>query len=112
MEDPIPQALSNPANTLEMSTVHDQIADQRNHLGTELQFPQHMGGCMRRSRITRVFLPAVNWLGTEIQRYPSDLILYQELIYNQEPEMTIETGTYKGGLSIYLATIWQRSWNM
>lgn len=45
------------------------------------------------------------WFGTETQQYPSDLILYQELIYRQKPEMIVETGTYKGGLSIYLATI-------
>ena len=45
------------------------------------------------------------WLGIEIQQYPSDLIVYQELIHNQKPEMIVETGTYKGGLSIYLATV-------
>ena len=45
------------------------------------------------------------WLGIEIQQYPSDLIVYQELIHNQKPEMIVETGTYKGALSIYLATV-------
>jgi cephalosporin hydroxylase len=45
------------------------------------------------------------WLGIEIQQYPSDLIVYQELIHYEKPEMIVETGTYKGGLSIYLSTV-------
>lgn len=45
------------------------------------------------------------WLGIDIQQYPSDLMIYQELIYSQKPEIIVETGTYKGGLSVYLATI-------
>ena len=45
------------------------------------------------------------WFGIPMQQFPSDLVLYQELIFKLKPEIIIETGTYCGGLSVYLATL-------
>ena len=46
-----------------------------------------------------------SWLGVEIMQYPGDLMTYQQLIFEVKPGVVIETGTLKGGLSLYLASI-------
>lgn len=45
------------------------------------------------------------WFGVNILQYPTDLMLYQELIHAVKPDVVIETGTDWGGNAIYLATI-------
>jgi cephalosporin hydroxylase len=47
------------------------------------------------------------WDGVEILQYPNDLVLYQEIIAEQEPEWIIETGTHAGGLTLYLSGVLQ-----
>ena len=46
-----------------------------------------------------------SWLGVEMLQYPGDLMTYQQLIVEVQPEVVIETGTMNGGLSLYLATL-------
>lgn len=48
-----------------------------------------------------------SWLGVEMLQYPGDLMTYQQLLVEVQPEVVIETGTLKGGLSLYLASILQ-----
>jgi len=43
------------------------------------------------------------WMGVKICKYPTDLFIYQEIIWNMRPEVIIETGTYRGGASLFLA---------
>lgn len=43
------------------------------------------------------------WLGMEILQYPTDLLTYQQLLAEIKPDVVIETGTYKAGLTIYLS---------
>jgi cephalosporin hydroxylase len=45
------------------------------------------------------------WLGVPTQKCPLDLWIYQELVYELRPDLTIETGTYSGGSAMYLASI-------
>ena len=45
------------------------------------------------------------WFGIRILQFPSDLLTYQNLIYETNPDFVIETGAYEGGLSVYLAGI-------
>lgn len=47
----------------------------------------------------------LSWMGYEMFKCPLDLWTYQELIVNQKPEVIIETGTYKGGSALYLASV-------
>ncbi|MCE9562232.1 MAG: cephalosporin hydroxylase family protein [Planctomycetes bacterium] len=47
------------------------------------------------------------WDGVQILQYPNDLVLYQEIIAEQEPEWIIETGTHAGGLTLYLSGVLQ-----
>jgi len=47
------------------------------------------------------------WNGVEILQYPNDLMLYQEIIMEQEPEWIIETGTHAGGQTLYLSAVVQ-----
>jgi len=46
-----------------------------------------------------------HWNGVPILQFPSYLMLYQNLIYELHPDAIVETGTYFGGLTLYLATI-------
>lgn len=45
------------------------------------------------------------WRGTEILKCPTDLFVYQEIIYEVEPDVIIEAGTCKGGSALYLSDI-------
>ncbi|HKZ39783.1 MAG TPA: CmcI family methyltransferase, partial [Candidatus Hodarchaeales archaeon] len=45
------------------------------------------------------------WLGVRLLQNPEDMITYEELIYSVKPETIIETGTYHGGLALFLATV-------
>lgn len=48
---------------------------------------------------------STQWLGIPVQKFPTDLWIYQELIYKLKPDLIIETGTLYGGSALYLATI-------
>lgn len=48
---------------------------------------------------------ANTWFGIPVLQFPSDLWTYQELIDQVNPDVVIETGTYYGGLSCYLAML-------
>lgn len=45
------------------------------------------------------------WLGTEIQKCPLDLWIYQEIIHSNKPDFIIESGTLNGGSAHFIATI-------
>jgi len=47
------------------------------------------------------------WAGVPIMQYPNDLVLYQEIIAEHEPDWIIETGTAMGGLTLYLSSVLQ-----
>ena len=44
------------------------------------------------------------WLGVPILQYPGDLLTYQNIIFDVNPHFVIETGTYHGGLTLFLAS--------
>ena len=48
---------------------------------------------------------STHWLGIPVQKFPTDLWIYQELIYKLQPDLIIETGTLYGGSALFLATI-------
>ncbi len=43
------------------------------------------------------------WFGVPLLQYPTDLLTYQTMIWAQRPDVIIETGTYRGGLTLYFA---------
>lgn len=45
------------------------------------------------------------WLGTPILQYPTDLLVYQEVIYDVKPDVILDIGTYKGASALYYANI-------
>jgi cephalosporin hydroxylase len=47
----------------------------------------------------------VNWLGVEVIKYPTDLIVYQEIIHEIRPDLIVETGTHHGGSAMFFASI-------
>ncbi len=45
------------------------------------------------------------WLGAQALKNPLDLWVYQEIVVDTQPELIVETGTYRGGSALYLASI-------
>ena len=45
------------------------------------------------------------WLGTQTQKCPLDLWIYQELLHELRPAVIVETGTAAGGSALFLASI-------
>ena len=45
------------------------------------------------------------WLGSQALKNPLDLWVYQEIVYETRPELIVETGTYRGGSALYLASL-------
>lgn len=43
------------------------------------------------------------WFGVPVQKIPSDLFIYQEIINEVKPDVIIETGTKYGGSALFLA---------
>ena len=46
-----------------------------------------------------------SWLGAQALKNPLDLWIYQEIVFETKPDVIVETGTYRGGSALYLATI-------
>jgi cephalosporin hydroxylase len=47
----------------------------------------------------------VSWLGVEVIKYPTDLVVYQEIIHEIRPDLIVETGTNHGGSALFFASI-------
>ncbi|OLQ02075.1 Rhamnosyl O-methyltransferase [Symbiodinium microadriaticum] len=45
------------------------------------------------------------WLGVQVLQDSQDLLYLQHIVYMKKPDVIIETGTYKGGLTYFFATI-------
>ena len=45
------------------------------------------------------------WMGIQTFKCPMDLWIYQEIICGVEPDIIIESGTYKGGSALYMAIL-------
>lgn len=48
---------------------------------------------------------ATFWLGHQVLKCPLDLWIYQEILHELRPELIIETGTYLGGTTLFLASM-------
>jgi cephalosporin hydroxylase len=45
------------------------------------------------------------WLGAQALKNPLDLWVYQEIMVETQPELVVETGTYRGGSAFFLASL-------
>ena len=45
------------------------------------------------------------WLGAQALKNPLDLWIYQEIMVETQPELIVETGTYRGGSALFLASV-------
>ena len=45
------------------------------------------------------------WLGVPLNKFPTDLWVYQEILYELRPDWIIETGTSEGGSAYFLACL-------
>jgi cephalosporin hydroxylase len=46
-----------------------------------------------------------SWLGTQALKNPLDLWIYQEIVADTRPELIVETGTWRGGSALFLASL-------
>lgn len=45
------------------------------------------------------------WLGAQALKNPLDLWVYQEIMVETRPQLVVETGTYRGGSALFLASV-------
>lgn len=45
------------------------------------------------------------WNGWPIVKHPNDLMMYQEIIWQTQPDLIVETGTYAGGSALFMANM-------
>jgi len=45
------------------------------------------------------------WLGVQVLQDSQDLLYLQHIVYMKKPDVIVETGTYKGGLTYFFATL-------
>lgn len=46
-----------------------------------------------------------SWLGFKVKQLPTDLMIFQQLVWRQRPKVIVETGTYRGGSAIFFASL-------
>lgn len=46
---------------------------------------------------------STTWMGVPVQKTPTDLWMYQQILYDVRPDVIVETGTLHGGSALYLA---------
>lgn len=46
-----------------------------------------------------------HWLGVPVQKSPTDLMTYQEILYDTKPDVLVEAGTFKGGSALFFASL-------
>jgi len=59
----------------------------------------------RRWLVDRADTKNLSWFGHLLFKCPLDLWIYQELLVRTKPDFILETGTFKGGSALYLASI-------
>lgn len=47
----------------------------------------------------------LRWAGVQVVKCPLDLWVYQEIIYETQPDLIIETGTFHGGSAAFLSAM-------
>ncbi len=52
-----------------------------------------------------LFKDPPRWRGIPILKFPSDLILYAQVIYENQPDFIVETGTQSGGSACFFADV-------
>jgi len=45
------------------------------------------------------------WMGVSSMKCPLDLWIYQEILFKTKPDIIIETGTFQGGTTLFLANV-------
>ena len=46
-----------------------------------------------------------SWFGVSMLQYPNELMTYQQIIGEVRPDLIIETGTFTGGLTLFLSSL-------
>lgn len=50
-------------------------------------------------------LTTTKWLGVNLLKFPTDLWIYQEILFDKKPDVIVECGTWDGGSAFFLASL-------
>lgn len=48
---------------------------------------------------------SLRWMGHLVKKWPPDLWIFQEIVFETRPDLIIETGTSQGGSALYFANL-------
>lgn len=80
------------------------------------KFVAGMGQDLKLKKITQKWFEAVSkheysyhfkWMGRPIIQFPTDIIAFQEIVWDVQPDLIIETGIARGGSLIFYASMLQ-----
>jgi cephalosporin hydroxylase len=83
----VKRALARAAGTVDEATLYD-LARQWTRAAWQRELYAH-----------------TTWLGFPILQWPTDMVVMQEIIVEQRPRIIVETGTHRGGSTIYYASL-------
>jgi cephalosporin hydroxylase len=75
--------------------MHRLLSPLQRPVSTVFHYFAYSGGGFRKT----------HWLGVPIQKLPSDLWMYHEIIWETKPDLIIETGTFRGGSALFFANL-------
>jgi cephalosporin hydroxylase len=87
-----------------MDNFDDEVRNRIASNGSDAAFRQAADSFMRES-IRAQYSYNFKWLGRPIIQYPQDIVAIQELIWNGQPDLVIETGIARGGSLVFLASM-------
>lgn len=91
----------NPSN---VQTFEQETAERIKAQGANAELNAVANAFMRTSTVPK-YSYNFNWLGRPIIQYPQDIVAMQELIWQIQPTLIIETGIAHGGSLIFMASI-------
>jgi cephalosporin hydroxylase len=87
-----------------MNSFEEEVKARIRGLTENEQLKQIASNFLRASVIPR-YSYNFSWLGRPIIQYPQDIIAMQEIIWNVQPEIIVETGIAHGGSLIFYASM-------
>jgi cephalosporin hydroxylase len=88
----------------ELDRFYREKAARIKAMGTNKPLRETATGFLRESIIAN-YSYNFSWLGRPIIQYPQDIVALQEIIWETQPKLIVETGVAHGGTSVFLASM-------
>lgn len=99
-----------------LKKIRDEVKNIRNVFYSKVLYKRYLGSKSKKAIVDNFFNYYYNlgeffgktwqetyWMGYKIKKLPTDLLIYQEIIFNKKPDIIIESGTGYGGSALFLA---------